>query len=152
MGLGDFFKKIYGGLKSVFSFLTSKDNQQKAEAIIKQIHDLADFAVPAVQTVLNFVGVGNSAITTEIMTAITRMNLTVGEVLDEPNGYKKAGILLNLASEVVREKLLSAVTTSTNGVKFGDKILKTADDVLNIALSLLNGAVQPTYTLYKGSQ
>lgn len=142
--MNKFFKLVAGIYDYLAHFFTG-DQFHKAQEIAHQVTDLVSMALPIVQIVAELTP---TPVDDLVLAGLAAINKTAKEILEEPDHLKQAGMLVGLCSAALREKLLRTVEASKEGVKIGDKVLKTATDVLGIADSILNAPVQDAYTLW----
>jgi hypothetical protein len=130
-------QKVFQRIKEFFT-----GDHSKAEQFAKQVTELADHGLEAAALVAKLTP---TPVDDLVIAGLERMNKKAEEILSEHDKYKRAGMLMGLASETLRSKLINAVQTGGKIVKIGDQTYRTVEDILGIPDTLLNSAVVPTY-------
>lgn len=142
-----FFSKLFEKIKSIFKF--SKENEKKIDELGLKIVSTIDIALPIVQTLANFGGINNLD---KVISEIRKWNTTAGNILNDPEGNLTGGIKLGLASTQLRNTLVELLKKHPTGVKFGNVVLKSVDEVYAIPDNELRVIVEFAYSIFKASQ
>jgi len=111
-----------------------------------RVTDLAAIALPYVE---RFATLTESTADDEFIAAAAKMNMTIGDVLDEPDENKRKGLILGLIGNATREKV-AALVAGAGGqkIKIGDISIRVPDDVSNIAGNLFDAAIQLAFSFF----
>ncbi len=138
------FSKIFNG---VLSFFRDPRVRARAQEVAQQITDLAELALPIVQSVAALTPTPADDL---LIAALRRINKTAAEILSEADEAKRAGMLLWLSSEALRLRLMEMVANGTT-IGIGDLKLRVTEQVAGLANSLLHTAAQAAYGLWKNA-
>lgn len=140
--------KITGIIHSIFGAVTrlfSKDNMKKADAVAKQIKDIIQYALPAVELITSLTP---TQADDAIVGIIKRFMLDTP--IPEDGKFDKAtiqGVLMTAARTVVRENLSTAILEAgENGLKIGNAYIKSETEIPD---SIINAATNAVYAVLK---
>jgi hypothetical protein len=140
--------KIAGIIHSIFGAVTklfSKENLKKADAVAKQIKDLIQFTLPAVELIASLTP---TRADDAIVGIIKRFMLETP--IPEDGKFDPAtvqGVLMSAARTVVRQNLSAAILEAgEKGLKIGNTYVKNETDIPD---SVINAATNAVYAVLK---
>jgi hypothetical protein len=144
--ISDVLNKIVHGLAHLFS----KENIKKAESIAQHVSDLAAIALPFVE---RFAKLTEGTEDDELVAAAAKMNISLRDILSEPDDSIRKGRILTLIGNATRAKIQDLVADSGGEkIKIGSISIRVPEDVSLIAGNLFDLAAQAAYSLFVRQQ
>ncbi|MGA9771445.1 MAG: hypothetical protein WBV94_20600 [Blastocatellia bacterium] len=139
-------KKVLDKVVHGIGHLFSDENIRRAEEVADHISDLATLALPYVE---KFATLTPGTQDDELVAAAERMNLSLQDILSEPDDAVRKGRILTLIGNATKAKIQDLVANAGGQkIKIGSTSIRVPDDIGNVAGDLYDSAAQFAYSLF----
>lgn len=149
-GIRGFISRHFGALKDAFKWIKNQENQEAVAKEIGTLLNLTKIAAPVVQTISGLIaGQEGIVATTDVLNAANRIGVKLEDVLNEPDKHRKAGLLLDLAGNGVRERLKTLLPTFDHGLEIDGRLIETVEELDALPNEVFHSIAQPTLRILR---
>lgn len=124
LGIRGFWSRYGDAIKSRLRWITDEKQRDKAAKAIVTTINLVEVAAPYVKMVAALTPTPADDI---LVAAAEKIGVSIKDIIEEPDWFRKVGLLQTLAGEAVREKLKTILPTFDHGLEIAGVIVETAE-------------------------